>query len=597
MALRDQVVATAIMLCLADRVETRMKDTRLSIDSEENRRRVLAYGHRLVCDDAEEGGLRHRWGSAKLYRQYFQDYQTFLRRPRVVAESLDSDAPEFEIAIVQSDLSKFYDRVQPELLRRKFEQLRRDGDDPRFFEFAGRVFDWRWADTKRALRHSREHGLDGFMNVALPQGLVASGFFVNVVMQDFETRLRDAFGQVIDESLGITLLDAAYYVDDFRLVVQIPRSDPGLAEREVRDAISAWLQRQLDMTAPGLVVEQSKTTVTVEGRDRRFLVPQSLAAQRIQSDTSGVFDMLHGTELIGAIEGFFHTQKRYSTETKPEEVGRTGLLVGLSDMRDETAARFAAGRFRRTFRSLRPILEGDNQGIGQAVPVTDAEPDDEGSEHSLVLSKVQLDERAKFFAALLIEEWTANPANVRLLRVALDMYPDPQFLEEVLRVLKPGWAVGGSKGARREIRLYCLAELFRAGATETGMVSDDECLPQGIGLDRYHQRLLREAQDIFNQFVSGQSSSSRLPWYLMQQVFLYLSARDAFPEAVNQLGAKGGLLLALYRRFAKFLGGDRPAGLDERSSFLVIARTGFSLNGLVDRIAQTRGFARVPIPR
>ena len=585
-ALRDQVVATTIMLCLADRIETRMNDTRLSIDSEENRRRVLAYGHRLVCDDAEDGGLRHRWGSAKLYRQYFQDYRTFLRRPGVVVESLDSDAPEFEIAIVQSDLSKFYDRVQPDLLRQKIEQLRRDGDDPRFFEFAGRVFDWRWADTKRASRHSREQGLDGFMNVALPQGLVASGFFANVVMQDFETRLRDAFGQVIDEALGITLLDAAYYVDDFRLVVQIPRSDPGLAEREVRDAISNWLQRQLDIAAPGLEVEPSKTTVTVEGRDRRFLVPQSLAAHRIQSDTSGVFDMLHGTELIGAIEGFFHTQKRYSTETKPEEVGRTGLLVGLSDMRDETAARFAAGRFRRTFRSLRPILDGNNQRIGREIQPTDEEPDDEGSEHSLVLSRVQLDERARLFAALLIEEWTANPANVRLLRVALDMYPDPQFLEEVLRVLKPGWAVDGSRGARREIRLYCLAELFRAGATETGMVSDDECLPQGIGLDHYHQRLLREAQDIFNQFVSGQSSSSRLPWYLMQQVFLYLSARDAFPEAVNRLGAKGGQSLALYRRFARFLGGDWPAGLDERSSFLVIARTGFSLNGLVDRIAQ-----------
>lgn len=377
-----------------------------------------------------------------------------------------------------------------------------------------------------------------------------------------------------------------YYVDDFRLVAQIRRSDRIVTESEVGDAISAWFQRQLDITAPGLVVEQCKTTVTVKGRDRRFLVPQSLAAQRIQSDTSGVFDMLHGTELIGAIEGFFHTQKRYSTETEPEEVGRTGLLVGLSDMRDETAARFAAGRFRRTFRSLRPILEGDNQGFGQRVPVTDEEPDDEESQHSIVLSKVQLDERARLFAALLIEEWTANPANVRLLRVALDMYPDPQFLEEVLRVLKPGWAVGGSKGARREIRLYCLSELFRVGATETGMVPDDECLPQGVDVDRYHLRLLREAQEIFNQFVSGQSNTSRLPWYLMQQVFLYLAARDAFPEAVNELGAKGGQSLAVYRRFAKFLGGDWPAGLDERSSFLVIARTGFSLDGLVDHIAQ-----------
>ena len=585
-ALRDQVVATAIMLCLADRVETRMNDTRLSIDTEENRRRVLAYGHRLFCDASESGGLRHRWGSAKLYRRYFQDYQTFLRRPRIVTRSLDSESPEFEFAIVQSDLSKFYDRVQPEMLRRKFKQLAQDGDDPRFFELAGRVFDWRWADTKRALRYSREHSLDGFMKVALPQGLVASGFFANVVMQDFETRLRDAFGQVIDEALGITLLDAAYYVDDFRLVVQIPRSGPGLTEREVRDAISAWLQRQLDVTAPGLAVEQSKTTVTMEGRDRRFLVPQSVVAQRIQSDTSGVFDMFHGTELIGAIEGFFHTQKRYSTETKPEEVGRMGLLVGLSDMRDETATRFAAGRFRRTFRSLRPILEGGNQGVGQANSVTGNESDDEESEHSLVLSRVQLDERAKLFAALLIDEWTANPANVRLLRVALDMYPDPQFLEEVLRVLKPGWTVDGSKGARREIRLYCLAELFRAGATETGMVSDAECLPQGIGLDRYHERLCREAQDIFNQFVGGHLSSRRLPWYVMQQVFLYLAAQEAFPEAVTQLGAKGGPLLALYRRFAKFLAGDRPARSDERSIFLAIARTGFSLHGLVDRVAQ-----------
>ena len=587
-ALRDQVVATAIMLCLADRVETRMSDPRLPIDSEENRRRVLAYGHRLLCDLTDDGRLRHRWGSSKLYRQYFQDYQTFLRRPRVVAESMDSNSPEFEIGIVQSDLSKFYDRVQPDLLRQKIEQLRQEGDDPRFFEFAGRVFDWQWADTKRAERHSREQDLEGFMNVALPQGLVASGFFANVVMQDFEATLRDALGRVIHEALGITLLDAAYYVDDFRLAVRIPRSAPGLAEDDVRDGISTWLQRQLDTTASGLVLEQSKTAVTVEGRDRRFLVPQSLAAQRIQSDTSGVFDMLHGTELIGAIEGFFHTQKRYSTETKPEEVGRTGLLVGLSDMRDETAARFAAGRFRRTFRSLRPILHADNQDVEPEVRPTHEEPDDEGGEHNLVLSKVQLDERAKLFAALLIEEWTANPANVRLLRVALDMYPDPEFLEEVLRVLKPGWAVDGSRGARREIRLYCLAELFRAGATETGIVSDDDCLPEGVDVDRYHQRLLQEAGEVFNQLVSGQSTSSRLPWYLMQQVFLYLSARERFPETVTQLGAKGGPLLALHRRFAKFLGGDWPAGLDERSRFLVIGRTGFSLDGLTDRVAQRK---------
>ena len=63
-------------------------------------------------------------------------------------------------------------------------------------------------------------------------------------------------------------------------------------------------------------------------------------------------------DIVGAIEGFFHTQKRYSTEQTPEENSRTGLLVGTLDMRDDTATRFAAGKFRRTFRSLRPLLGG-----------------------------------------------------------------------------------------------------------------------------------------------------------------------------------------------------------------------------------------------
>lgn len=586
-SLRDQVVATAIMLCLADRVETRMNDPRLPIESEENRRRVLAYGHRLVCDEIDDGVLRHRWGSTKLYRRYFQDYRTFLRRPRVVAKNLDVESSEFEVAIVQSDLSKFYDRVQPSVLHQKVAQLRQDDDDSRFFEFAGRVFDWKWADTKRACRHARDNDLvDGFMEVALPQGLVASGFFANVVMQEFEMRLRNAFGQVIDEDLGITLIDAAYYVDDFRLVLKFPRFEEVLAESSIRDVISTWLKCLLDTTTSGLVVESTKTVVTVEGRDQRFLVPQSRAAQRIQGNTSGVLDMFHGSELIGVIEGFFHTQKMYSTETNPEDVGRTGLLVGLSDMRDETAARFAAGRFRRTFRSLRPILDSAKQGVEQTSPVSDTDHADEVIEHDLVLSKSQLDERAKLFAALLIEEWIANPANVRLLRVALDMYPDHQFLEEILLVLKPGWEIGASKGVRREVRLYCLAELFRAGATETGIVLDKECLPQGIDLDLFHNRLLREAEDIFNQLVTSQSSRFRLPWYLMQQVFLYLSARGAFPETLTRLGKKGGPLLALYRRFAKFIGGERIAGLEERSIFLIIAYSGFSLYGIVDRVVQ-----------
>jgi len=63
--LRDQVVATAVMLCLANRVETRQQDPRINFEKDELRKRVVSYGHRLFCDK-EEQELHHRWGSAKL---------------------------------------------------------------------------------------------------------------------------------------------------------------------------------------------------------------------------------------------------------------------------------------------------------------------------------------------------------------------------------------------------------------------------------------------------------------------------------------------------------------------------------------------------
>ena len=113
--LSDQVLATAMLLCLADRVEQSMGDPLLPVEQNKKRKEVLAYGHRLLCDSIE-GNQRHRWGSSKLYRLFFRDYQTFLQRPEVVMEQLKSDSNGYEVTVVQSDLSKFYDRVRPALL-------------------------------------------------------------------------------------------------------------------------------------------------------------------------------------------------------------------------------------------------------------------------------------------------------------------------------------------------------------------------------------------------------------------------------------------------------------------------------------------------
>ena len=472
-------------------------------------------------------------GSSKLYRSFFQDYQTFLERPKGVAKELRdreaSNGNEIEIAIVQSDLSKFYDRVRPSLLHSKLRLLKSESEEDPFFQLAERLFDWRWEDQARAEQYATQHGIPEFGKVCAAAGVSRERLFCERRSPRFRCRVKGPNRNGHRRGLGLVLHDACYYVDDFRMVLTLPKGDRHIEENEVQHAVVLMLQATLSSTAPGLEVSEEKTEVTVEGRDRRFLVRQSREAARIQTQVSGTFDMLHGTELIGAIEGFFHTQQRYSTTGEKDA---ESLLVGVPDMADGTAARFAAGKFRRTFRSLRPLLA---DGMEPAKPESDEEDELEevNPRPGLVLSKTQLDERGKFFSALLIEDWIGNPGNVRLLRIALDIYPDREFLEEVLKLLRPGWESRQHRKAKREVRLYCLAELFRAGATETGLVPLDEaeCLPSGISIEAYHERLIQEAKEIFVAYSAKGSTPARFPWYLMQQVFLYLAARNEIPEA------------------------------------------------------------------
>jgi Reverse transcriptase (RNA-dependent DNA polymerase) len=483
--LYDQVIATAMMLCLADRVETRLGDPRVPLDNINSRKGTLAYGHRLFCDNESGGSLRHRWGSSKLYRSFFQDYQVFLGRPKIVAKEIraqsENQESEIEIAVVQSDLSKFYDRVRPTFLHRKLRLLKSGDEEEPFFRLAERLLNWRWSDDTRARRYAAAHGIPQFQEIALPQGLVASGFFANIALLDFDAALKALIGSTVDDQQHIVLHDACFYVDDFRLVLAFSK-ELSLDENALEDIVTEKLQSLLAETTQGLEVSREKTEATIEGRDKRFLVKQSREARRIQAQVSGTFDMLHGTELIGAIEGFFHTQQRYSASAEKEG---DGLLVGVPDMADGTAARFAAGKFRRTFRSLRPLI-ADETEKSQLSPGSEKNDEDAIPQVGLVLTKSQLDERGKFFSALLIEEWIRNPGNVRLLRIALDIYPDREFLEEVLKLLRAGWESQRYRKAKREVRLYCLAELFRAGATETGLVplNEADSLPANVFFGR-----------------------------------------------------------------------------------------------------------------
>lgn len=72
--------------------------------------------NRLHCTCDTKPNARPRakfsWGNSRTYRQYFQDYRTFLARPRrVCAELMPQLALRRELFVVWLDIKSFFDRV------------------------------------------------------------------------------------------------------------------------------------------------------------------------------------------------------------------------------------------------------------------------------------------------------------------------------------------------------------------------------------------------------------------------------------------------------------------------------------------------------
>ena len=531
-SLRDQVVATAVMLCLANRVETRQGDPRGPNEA------VSSYGNRLFCD-AIQNELRHRWGSVKLYRSYFADYRSFLSRPSDIAESI-KQAGNQRVFIVDSDLSQFYDRVRPETLMDALRGLQLVDDDPAFFDFAAKVFNWQWdvSDKKVVADYKKSVQLADFDRVALPQGLVSAGFFSNVVLIDFDHALRKQIGEEV--APGVVVRDVCRYVDDLRVVVS---TDHSHGVKDVKQTVASWLNRVLSGEAAGLQISAKKTNVAEFAGAERPYVRQSGRMDRIQTAVSGGFDAIDGVAILDALQGLMQSQSALR-----REAAESGWqLAPLPDVRDETVARFSAGRFRSTYRSIRPLFEEISPRSSDEVKSL-REPRMHGLRKGLLRSRQDLDEDARTFALGLIQRWIEDPSNVRLLRIGLDIWPDVNVLEEVLRLLRPFTSGHSRCRAARRVADYCLSELFRAGATETGLVEDHESLPAEINIREYQEVLIKEAASLLSE--AGRST----PWYLQQQALLLLATLD--PRSAP--GSRRGLSAATrhYRDLIDFMRGE-----------------------------------------
>lgn len=562
--LEDQVVATALMLCLADRIETIQGDPRKSVDKPESRKRVISYGNRLFCSNEDEL-LRHRWGSTKLYRAYFQDYRKFVSRPEIVAKQILKGNSDKKVFVVYTDLKQFYDRVTPELLREAVNHHARPAvDDSRFFDFLLSVLNWNWShdDKYDVQTYVEQSKLKDFTRVTLPQGLIASGFFANLVLLSVDKELRDTIGSEI--APNILLLDICRYVDDFRVVVAVDHRetehlcDP--VSEWLKETVSEWLKRILDKKANGLELSDDKTEIAEIGGEKRPLVRQSMKMKRIQTAISGGFDALGGEEIIDAIQGLLSTQDALSS---PDNYGR---FSPLPDVRDVTVARFSAARYRTTFRSIRPLfLEKDlldETRLGQ---------DDISPDPQLRKARTQddLDEDARVFASSLIQRWIKDPSNIRLLRIGLDLWPDEKVLADILPLLRPYTREENHENRKASLIIwYSLAEILRAGATETGMVPDAESLPSEIDIESYREKLCEEATRLIAL------PACAIPWYLRQQALLFLAAYN--PVKVTVADITDASESPHYLNMIQFLRGEGSQfGDSDFVTYAVLARRTF----------------------
>ena len=538
-ALRDQVVATALMLCLANRVETMQHDPRPTARRSERLPDgtvpFMSYGNRLFCD-REAGELRHRWGSTKLYRGYYQDYREFLARTRRAAE----DATGLQTFIVQADLSKFYDRVSPSALSSAVRSLQKPEDDENFFALADMVLDWKWhSDDHAAITRYAEASdppLPGFERVALPQGLVSAGFWANVVLLKFDDTLR----KTRLELPGLKLVYANRYVNDIRLVVTTTgkEGDDGASKKtpeQVKDAVVVWLNGLLSDCAHGLELNEDKTEAVEYDADRAGTMLQSRRMNRIQERVSGGFTASEGLELLESIQGLLMIRRGFTRDDDESQ----WELAPKSEVPEDTRARFGAFRYRKVLRDIRAMLPEDGH-LGSAGV--------RAGPGTSVVTRQELDQLTRAFALVLVEKWVNDPSNVRILLVALDLWPDTELLEKVLTLLRPWMSCDMGLPDAQRVAWYCLSEVFRAGATETGLNGDEESRPEGISLDEYRRVLIADAWAAVNQ------TEPVLPWYLRQQALLLLIASESYSARLHATSVEEDP--PHYRQIAAVLGAN-----------------------------------------
>ena len=534
LSIRDQTLATAVMMCLAEAVETAQGDTTGTDVLAMRAQGVVSYGNRLHCTwDAMPSAnprAKFSWGNSRTYRQYFQDYRTFLARPRrVCAELAPQLAARRELFVVSLDIKSFFDNVDREALLselRGLESAHREAyrlpdrltADELFWQRAASVFGWKWRDDDQCHAELVNGDSQGQLALGLPQGMVASGFLANAYLVQFDRKLHQVAAQGKDIHAGIKLLDYCRYVDDMRLVVEAPSGPGGFGQgavlAQVKDFISKELKAHCQHIGAQTTLDLSPYKCTVTSY-RAISAQSHMSAlmEMLNAELSGTFDLESLTQAAGGLDGLLWMSEEIegTDEPRPSRLTLATVAVPNTDVRDDTVKRFVATRLAQLMRHRLAMTDTDSR----------ADSDEALSER--VTQGMVLAHEFESTARRLIKCWAENPALVLLLRCGLDLFPHPRLLAPVVEALCVKlFSAPANLNANqsREVKVveYVLADLLRAGAVETGF-RDAEEYPETVDIPGYREDLSALARRVLLEHPTS-------PWYLRQQARLFLASID-----------------------------------------------------------------------
>lgn len=561
--IRDQTVATAVMLCLADCLETAQGDTALPAERAV-KNRVFSYGNRLFCNWSKNHTLASfPWGNSNTYSRYFQDYQKYVERPLASARAAEVDENE-SIFIATLDLSAFFDNIDIKLLiqkmREEYQYFYAEADDDvkpadeYFWTTAEKALSFKWREEDQKLSSLfRENKLPS----GLPQGLVSSGFFANAYLLSFDR----AVGSFIDRrphKKSFRVHDYCRYVDDLKLVVSVDKEEdtPHNLE-ELGQEISEWVQSLLrkhtkpdDKPSGYLRLNPKKTQLetvleigTESGTGARM--------KTLQQQLSGPFDLDSLRSAEAGLNGLLALAELGLQEEATVAKGNLRLATVAMlkrEVRDDTLTRFSAYRLlqslrqRRSMTDLTEITEGESAG-------------------NALIHDYQAAARR------LTSAWAMNPSLVQVLRYALDLWPSTELLEPIEEALlskvnrvesAPDWG--------RRVAFYVLADIFKAGATETGKEAEKDSSFQVANVAKYREELAKLATQVLKK--------PGVPWYVLQQASLLLASLQkhaALPTTGDEL--------TYYRALQSFIKGRLSSEPITFAEHVVISLVGYQLSG------------------